>query len=456
MTTLLPCQNASPASKQVQKSANQAYMRIKKLRVKNFKGIESREFSFARRFTVLIGDNATGKTTVLDALAVALGSFLLGIEDVGARSIMPSEIRVLDIDGQPRPQTPVIVAAVGEVNGTEVDEWRREIVRKKTNYAGARPISTIARKMLEESRKPRKDRLEDVIFPLIVYHGTGRLWAEHEKVAYQAQIEGVVRGYTNALSAKSSSKEFLAWFKTQEDSIKKFDSSLERAHFDAFKQALLAMLPPESWHDLVWDNKNDSLVGVFRDASGQAHRLSFGQLSDGYRNLIGMVADIAYRCIQLNPHLGLAAVRDTPGVVLIDELDLHLHPKWQRTIVGDLKKAFPHLQFVATTHSPFIVQSLGEGELINLDQVISEPVPASLPLNAVATDLMGVENIRSDDFERRLVSARHKFEAIKADEGELTLDDYVAISKAAADMLKEETNDPEYKAYLEASEPRKE
>lgn len=426
-------------------------MRIKTLHLQNFKGFANQKFTFEKRFTVLIGDNATGKTSILDAMAVALGSFLLGVEGVGARGILPSEIRILDVDGQPRPQKPVVISASGEINGQDIGEWRREIISKNTNYAGAKVISDVARRMLQDSRKPHGERHYEVIFPLVVYHGTGRLWAEHEKVPYQTQIEGVVRGYTNALSAKSSSKEFLAWFKTQEDSIKKFGDLLESAHFEAFKQAILSMLPEDRWHDLTWDNRSDSLVGVFRDASGQAHRLSFGQLSDGYRNLIGMVADIAYRCIQLNPHLAATAVTDTPGVVLIDELDLHLHPNWQRTIVGDLKKAFPQLQFIATTHSPFIVQSLGEGELVNLDGVCDESNPNTLPLNTVATELMGVENIRSDDFDRRLSLAKVRFQEIKANNGELTLNDYVAISKAAGELLRNETNDPEYRAYLESN-----
>lgn len=424
-------------------------MRIKKLRLENFKCFDRQEFTFSRRFTVLIGDNATGKTTVLDALAVALGSFLLGIEDVSARGILPSEIRTIDIDGQPRPQKPVIVAATGDVNGHNIDEWRREIISKNTTHAGAKVISNAAKKMLIESRKPHNERDGEVIFPLIVYHGTGRLWAEHEKIVYQHQIEGVVRGYTNALSAKSSSKEFLSWFKTQEDSIKKFDNVLEKSHFEAFKQVILAMLPPNRWHDLMWDNKNNVLVGIFRDDDGNTHRLSFSQLSDGYRNLIGMVADIAYRCIQLNPHLGLLAIKNTPGVVLIDELDLHLHPNWQRTIIRDLKAAFPSLQFIATTHSPFIVQSLEDGELINLDKYDESINPADLPLNMVVTDIMGVENIRSDSFDNRLTAAKIEFEKIKASKTELTLDDYLAISKAAANLLQNETNDPVYEAYLE-------
>jgi hypothetical protein len=84
--------------------------------------------------------------------------------------------------------------------------------------------------------------------------------------------------------------------------------------------------------------------------------------------MIGMVADIAYRCVTLNPHLNQKALEKTNGLVLIDEIDLHLHPKWQKRVVNDLKKTFPQIQFIATTHSPFIVQSLQSDEVINLDK----------------------------------------------------------------------------------------
>lgn len=88
-------------------------------------------------------------------------------------------------------------------------------------------------------------------------------------------------------------------------------------------------------------------------------------LSDGYRNVIGMVADIAYRMAILNPHLEEKTVEETPGIVLIDEIDLHCHPKWQRIIVNNLIEVFPKVQFIATTHSPFIIQSLNKAQLIN-------------------------------------------------------------------------------------------
>ena len=95
--------------------------------------------------------------------------------------------------------------------------------------------------------------------------------------------------------------------------------------------------------------------------------LPFGQLSDGQRTQLALVADLALRSVMLNPQFGGDAPTRTPGIVLIDELDLHLHPFWQRRVVQNLTSAFPALQFIATTHSPFIVQSLGPNQLIVLD-----------------------------------------------------------------------------------------
>ncbi|MCP4702749.1 MAG: AAA family ATPase, partial [Gammaproteobacteria bacterium] len=98
---------------------------------------------------------------------------------------------------------------------------------------------------------------------------------------------------------------------------------------------------------------------------------------------------IAYRAAFLNPQLEMNAPRETPGIVLIDEIDLHLHPAWQRNIVTSLKETFPKIQFIATTHSPFIIQSLRPGELIDLDGHWAEYADKSI--EDIAEDQMGVE-----------------------------------------------------------------
>jgi predicted ATP-binding protein involved in virulence len=81
-------------------------------------------------------------------------------------------------------------------------------------------------------------------------------------------------------------------------------------------------------------------------------------MSDGARSVISMAADIAYRMARLNPDLGDEVTTKTPGVVLIDEVDMHLHPSWQQTVVQDLTTAFPKVQFILTTHSPQVLTSI--------------------------------------------------------------------------------------------------
>ena len=102
------------------------------------------------------------------------------------------------------------------------------------------------------------------------------------------------------------------------------------------------------------------------------------RLSEGIRNVLGMVMDIAYRCCILNSHLGENAAKETEGIVLIDEVDMHLHPAWQQTILQDLKIAFPKLQFIVTTHSPQVLSTIRkehirivkDGELLELNAAI--------------------------------------------------------------------------------------
>ncbi|GGK47951.1 hypothetical protein GCM10009103_48090 [Pseudomonas koreensis] len=362
------------------------------------------------------------------------------------------------IDGQQKPQIPVEIKATGVVNGKEIKPWGRSILTTKTTTKDAKSIKDIAQNLLKLSRTPREEREggAEAIFPVIAYHGTGRLWAQHEAQKYQKQIEGVQRAYINALSAKSSSKDFTAWIKTQEDSVQKFNRPLERAHLEAFKAAIEGPVIDGRWTNVKYDNKQEVLTGFFVDNSGRSLELNYNQLSDGFRNIIGMIADIAFRCIQLNPHLGRDVVNLTPGVVLIDELDQHLHPNWQKRVVNDLKQAFPKIQFVATTHSPFIVQSLEADELVNLDELELSESPNLLPINKVATQIMGVDGIRSDDFEERVKDATQQLSEIEAENGKLSLDDYEKISKALDQIALSETNDPAYRAFLELKEKDKE
>ena len=136
----------------------------------------------------------------------------------------------------------------------------------------------------------------------------------------------------------------------------------ELPHLTAVKDAVRTGLADCT--DLGYDMQQGALLLKLEKPD---RTLAFNALSHGQKNMLAIVADLAWRCAVLNPHLGADAARETPGIVLIDEIDLHLHPRWQRRVVGDLKRAFPKVQFIVTTHSPSVIQSLRPGELIKLD-----------------------------------------------------------------------------------------
>ncbi|MDT8872970.1 AAA family ATPase [Komagataeibacter rhaeticus] len=176
---------------------------------------------------------------------------------------------------------------------------------------------------------------------------------------------------------------------------------------------------------------------------------TFEQMSDGYRNIIAIASDLAIKMAMLNPHLGTAALRETSGVVLIDEIDLHLHPKWQRRICDDLRRTFPRVQFICTSHSPFIIQSLQSGEeLVVLDgQPTAET--ANMTLEEVAEGLMGVNNAETS---RRYKDMKDTARALLEDMNRRDLSDvdrFNEFKQRIAEDCAPYADNPAYQAYLE-------
>ncbi len=113
---------------------------------------------------------------------------------------------------------------------------------------------------------------------------------------------------------------------------------------------------------------------AYCEKSGEWMRIPLNLLSDGYKSTISLVADIAYRMAVLNPQLFGEVCAKTDGIVLIDEVDLHLHPAWQQRILGDLMEIFPKVQFIVSTHAPAVINTAKKENVISLsDGQGSEP-----------------------------------------------------------------------------------
>lgn len=355
-------------------------MRIDKIHIQNFRGIEDMQIDLNSRFNLLIGANGSGKTAILEAFAVAMGAFFLGLPGVSSRGIREEDIRYFKtIEGSYEwsslTKVEVIQGKVNNINGTIADRelnnhcsWFKERVgiSGRTNHGKKSQIKTFAQAIDKAIKNPKRTAYIDL--PVLAYYSTARLWKEGRENTKVESIESKTkqlpsryRGYKDALEIKSTFSIMLEWFKTKfQDQFVNNESSFQ---LDCVKRVIIENIPGAKKIKWVFDkDKIQTLYIVFE----HQEEIPFHFLSDGYRNLLAIFADLAYRCVTLNPHFGKDANIKSEGVVLIDELDLHLHPAWQKNIVNQLKATFPNIQFIATTHSPFIIQETAEGELYRL------------------------------------------------------------------------------------------
>lgn len=406
-------------------------MNIKKIHIQNFKGFADLELSFNPRMTVLIGDNGAGKTSVLDAMSFVLGTFFLGIDGAANRPLRDAEKRRLRLSrNNVEVQLPFRIA-VEHTLGGESYEWYRESnsIKGGVNYKHA---SNIINKAKDLSKAIRTG--EPANLPLIAYYGIERLKIGKQRKRNYARRSSRLDGYYKALNPQSFKHRFLKWFKTYEDEALKFD--VNKDLYYAFTNTITSMI--KDWTDIHYSWAEDDMMGKLPDGTW----MPFGLLSDGYRNLVRLSADIAYRAIQLNPHLEENAIKETEGVVLIDEVDMHLHPKWQRTIINDLKRTFPKIQFIITTHSPFIVQSLDADEIINLENTELDQNPSDLSLEANIL-YMGVEDNKSAKFSRKHEVAKAYLDMLNRKE----VNEEVLVQ--LDELLQEFSDDPVFVAKLE-------
>lgn len=330
-------------------------MKILDISIKNFRRYDQATFRFHPKFTVLIGDNAKGKTTVLDAIALMLGTYFQGSGiQTGQSVVSKRNARLVSHEkgGQLflEQQKDVYLTARAIIHDSKI-EWRRDMSDRGKK---ARDLIEIGNKDRERIRKG-----EDCELPLLLYYGSGRLWDIHRDVQIE-RPKSQLDAYRYCLDPKSDQKAFEKWFKKL--SLSELQKGKIIPAIQAIVDSVKTCIPDTEsfYYDAVEDQVMIKLLNE--------GLTPFNNLSDGYRNMVAMVADIAHRAARLNPHFENYSAKQTKGVVLIDEIDLHLHPKWQRSVVRDLQAAFPEIQFIASTHSPFIIQSLEPGEVIDLNR----------------------------------------------------------------------------------------
>jgi predicted ATP-binding protein involved in virulence len=434
-------------------------MRIDRLNIHNFKGFSGQEFAFHPEFNLIVGTNGTGKTTALDALAVAVGSWFLGVRGADTRHIRPNEVTLADFTheyvddaGQRHISSvqwehifPCEVEAYGQVQGQHIT-WTRtkNSLSGRTTYVKAADIKHLATEADTAIRKG-----QDILLPLISYYGTGRLWQEPRE-EYQVsdpmkvvskEEQSRLSGYWNSVDPRLSVSQLTRWIARQ-SWITYQQQNRESPLYMVVKQAIINCV--KGAQNLYFDAALGEVIVEFDNGARP-----FSNLSDGQRCMLAMVGDIAQKAAKLNPQLGGRALEETPGVVLIDELDLHLHPRWQQTVIEDLRCTFPKIQFICTTHSPFLIQSLRSGEeLIMLD---GQPT-ADLANMSIEEIVQGIQHIDNPQTSLRYAEmhdvAKRYLDTVES-AATAPAEQLAEFKNELAETLKPYADNPAFQAFLE-------
>lgn len=337
-------------------------MQIKRFTLVNFRGIEKIELDFKERTTALVGVNGVGKSSILDALAITLSSMTARITEQAAksRSIAQDDIRIganytrLSVLTQWSQELPELswAIALNRKAGKHPEERSSDLAL--LNAATNDLANAITHYELIQDKPLR--------VPLAVYYDVHRAVLDVPLRVRERLNNAIAEGYEDALGHGGADfKRFFIWFRNQEDienEKRRDDPGFRDIELSSVCRAIETFT---GFRDVRVRRKPSLRMTVLKGD----RELNVLQLSDGERCLLAMIGDLARRLTLLNRHV--SDPLDGEGVVLIDELDLHLHPAWQRSVIANLEKTFPKCQFIITTHSPQILGELPPNSVMLLE-----------------------------------------------------------------------------------------
>jgi predicted ATP-binding protein involved in virulence len=330
-------------------------MRIKRLQVVNLRAFEQAEFNFEKGMNLLVGVNGVGKTTVLDALCICLSKILPNVTASRSRPLpfVEEDIRVhsdfmtvhCSFEFQGKDFT-YLVHKNRESSVPRDSDKPREQVWETPDKEYFQPLLPSSFKGLKKAKEQ----------PLGIFFSTRRSLVSDTSPSKTSAAGGQAAAFADALSRRELRLQEIAhWMRAQE--VQGHELPLALKHLSALKRAAKCFLPECENLRAETSPKPRLLV----DKAGKT--LDLRQLSDGERGMFALALDLAQRLSQANPKLA-DPVKNGSAIVLIDEIDLHLHPKWQRTVIKQLTETFQNCQFIATTHSPQIVAAVEPDQVL--------------------------------------------------------------------------------------------
>ena len=319
--------------------------RFQKLTLDQFRCFEHLELPLEEDLTLLFAENGGGKTAILHALAAGLTPFQAGSPRLLKLDGQRDARKVtLNERGRREPAGPCTLAWTAKVGEEQAVTWSNT-----ANPASNRKTSDHAAVLAAIE----KVRLPGARWPLFAFYGVDRMGRSKASTKPAPTRPDRWEGYASALDPAQDDSALLTWLLEEmlADTVRRQNNEPERFLATAVMDTVAKATPgvTRAWYD----PKERSPVVRFENGEVATWK----ELSDGFHVYLSLVTDLARRAVMLNEQDGGDAPGVIEGVVLIDEIDLHLHPRWQRVMLDGLRKIFPRLQFVVTTHSPQVLSS---------------------------------------------------------------------------------------------------
>lgn len=358
-------------------------MKIKKLILRNFRGIDELPLTFNPKMNVIFGINGAGKSSILDATVIMLSWAVNRIKHSGS-------------SGKPITENDIKNGASFSTIELETSAAKWKIVKARKGHGTPEEKSDYTD--LNRFSKYIQSQIADnhpISLPLFVYYPINRAVIDIPLRIKNKHNFDVLSAYDDALGGGANFRTFFEWFREREDLenennansiVKTTDKSL-----DAVRMAWELFLPE-------FKNFRVRRSPLRLEVEKNGKKLSVNQLSDGEKVLLSMIGDLSRRLSIANPNLSNPL--DGEAIVLIDEIDLHLHPKWQRMVIEKFPSVFTKCQFIMTTHSPHIITHTRAENLFRLKQ-IDMKVTCEKPIESygknvdrILEDLMGLDTTR--------------------------------------------------------------